>query len=67
MPSAAAETARKMAVLYDLFIRTSRDLQQRIYYGRRYRYWSARAAVLGRRDPRGYRCRVIGAGTSVHS
>ncbi len=49
MPSAAAETARKMAVLYDLFCRKSRTRKDRIYYGRRYRYWSARAIILERR------------------
>ena len=43
------ETARKMAILYDNFIRRSRSRQARIYYGRRYRYWSARAIILERR------------------
>lgn len=65
MPKTAAlETARKMTVLYDLFVRTSRDSEQQIYYGRRYRYWSARAAVLERRE-HGYRNCHFGAGDSV--
>lgn len=59
------ETARKMAVLYDLFCRTSRTRQDRIYYGRRYRYWSARAIVLGRREQRGHCCLGSGNGAGI--
>jgi len=63
--AAAAETARKMATLYDLFMRQSPNRQQQIYYARRYRYWSTRAEVLERRTKRGHRCRVDGAGPGL--